>query len=99
MHRLLYSLWVSKGPAMRAQAPNFVSLKGYGTASPFRIQIFVFFLLTTCSTKTSRVCAALNFRMKRGSQSSLATPRSLQHLIIALDLQPSVAVGMPSGEK
>jgi hypothetical protein len=41
----------------------------------------------------------VNSLMKRGSQSSDAMPRSLQHRIKALDLQPSVAVGIPSGSK
>lgn len=37
--------------------------------------------------------------MKRGSQSSLAMPRSLQHRIRALDLAASEAVAMPFGSK
>jgi hypothetical protein len=45
------------------------------------------------------VYCALNLRIQRGSHSSLAMPRSLQHRTSALDRQPSVAVGMPSGLK
>jgi hypothetical protein len=36
---------------------------------------------------------------KGTDQSSLAIPKSLQHLMRALDLHPSVAVGSPSGLK
>lgn len=36
---------------------------------------------------------------KWANQSSLATPRSLQHLMSALLLHASVAVGMPEGSK
>jgi hypothetical protein len=35
----------------------------------------------------------------KAHQSSLATPRSLQHLMSAFDLHPSVAVGTPDGSK
>jgi hypothetical protein len=76
-----------------------VCLKGYLTASSFLSTIFFFFLVVTCSTHTSFVISVVNFRMNRGSHSSDAIPRSLQHRIRALDLQPSVAVGMPSGSK
>jgi hypothetical protein len=53
----------------------------------------------TCSTHTSLVSFPVNSRINRGSQSSLAMPKSLQHRMSALDLHPSVAVGMPSGSK
>ena len=55
--------------------------------------------MVACSTHTSFVILLVNSLMNRGSQSSEAIPRSLQHRIRALDLQPSVAVGMPSGSK
>lgn len=58
-----------------------------------------FFLVGTCSANTSTQYFALNSRMKRGSQSSLAMPRSLQHRISALLFTASVAVGMPLGSK
>jgi hypothetical protein len=38
-------------------------------------------------------------RVQRAHQSSLAIPRSLQHLINALLLHASVAVGIPEGSK
>ena len=37
--------------------------------------------------------------MKRKYHNSEAIPKSLQHLINAFDLQPSVAVGKPEGSK
>lgn len=77
----------------------FVSLNGYLTASSFLNTIFFFFFVVTCSTQTSFVMSFVNVRMNLGSQSSEAMPRSLQQRIRALDLQPSVAVGMPSGSK
>ena len=77
----------------------FVSLKGYLGSSSFLNEIFFFFLVTTCSTQISRPFSRRNLRMNRGSHNSDAMPRSLQHLIKAFDLQPSVAVGMPSGSK
>jgi hypothetical protein len=80
-------------------APNLDSLNGYLTSSSFLSQICFFFLLIMCSTQTCFAFSFMNFRMYRGSQSSLATPRSLQHRMRALDLQPSVAVGIPSGSK
>lgn len=80
-------------------AGDATSLYGYRTSSSFRIQCFLRFLLTTCSTIVSLPASRMNPRMKRGSQSSLAMPRSLQQRIRALDLQPSVAVGTPSGSK
>lgn len=43
---------------------------------------------------TSKLLASITIH-----QSSLAIPRSLQHRIKALLLQPSVAVGMPEGSK
>lgn len=47
----------------------------------------------------SRACSFKKALMKRGSHSSLAIPRSLQQRIKAFDLQPSVAVGIPSESK
>lgn len=79
--------------------PHFDSFHGYETSSSFRSQIFVLRLLTTCSTNASRAYFALYLRIHRGSHNSLAIPRSLQHLTRALERQPSVAVGIPSGEK
>lgn len=76
-----------------------VAFHGYATSSSFLIQILDLRLFTTCSTNTSLVYSALNLRIQRGSHSSLATPRSLQQRTSAFDLQPSVAVGMPSGLK
>lgn len=58
-----------------------------------------FFFDVACSAKTSTQCFALNERMKAGSHSSEAIPRSFEHLIRAFDLQPSVAVGIPLGSK
>jgi hypothetical protein len=58
-----------------------------------------FFFVDKCSAKTSTPCCALNSRMKRGSQSSDAMPRSLQQRMSALLLHASVAVGMPDGSK
>lgn len=84
---------------LTAQAPNLDSLYGYLTSSSFRYHNCFFFLVGTCSTQTCFARSFMNFRTNRGSQSSLATPKSLQHRIMALDLHPSVAVGMPSGEK
>jgi hypothetical protein len=75
------------------------SLYGYFALSSFLSTIFLFFFVLACSTHTSLVIDFVNSRMKRGSQSSEAIPRSLQQRIRALDLQPSVAVGMPSGSK
>lgn len=75
------------------------SLYGYSNDSPFLSQIFFFFLVTWCSPNFSSQCFFLNILIQRGSQSSLAIPRSLQHRIKALDLQPSVAVGIPLGSK
>jgi hypothetical protein len=77
----------------------FASLNGYLTSSSFLIQICFLFFVTACSTHTCFACCFMNVLIYLGSQSSLATPRSLQHRINAFDLQPSVAVGMPSGEK
>jgi hypothetical protein len=62
-------------------------------------QSFFFFLVGICSAKISMHDLALNSRMKRGSQSSLAMPRSLQHRMRALLLHASVAVGIPEGSK
>lgn len=75
------------------------SLNGYLITSSFLIQCFRLFFVTTCSTIVSFAISAKNLRMNRGSQSSEAIPKSLQHRIRAFDLQPSVAVGMPSGSK
>ena len=75
------------------------SLKGYFSSSSFLIKCFLLFLVTTCSTIISLAISFMYFLMKRGSQSSEAMPRSLQQRIRALDLQPSVAVGIPSGSK
>ena len=58
-----------------------------------------FFLVGRCSANTSTQCWDLNSRMNRGSHSSLATPKSLQHRMSALLLHASVAVGMPEGSK
>lgn len=77
----------------------FTSLYGYLTTSSFLLTIFLFFFVVTCSTQTSVVMSVKHFLINRGSQSSDAIPRSLQHRIRALDLQPSVAVGIPSGSK
>ena len=78
---------------------NLTSLYGYLALSSFLSTIFLFFLVLTCSTHISFVILFVNSLMKRGSQSSEAIPKSLQHRIKALDLQPSVAVGIPSGSK
>lgn len=80
-------------------APYFDSLYGYLTSSSFLSHICFFFLDGTCSTQTCFEFSFMNRRMNLGSHSSLATPKSLQHRIRAFDLQPSVAVGIPSGEK
>jgi hypothetical protein len=58
-----------------------------------------FFFVGRCSANTSAPCCALNSRMKRGSHSSLAMPRSLQQRMSALLFAASVAVGMPLGSK
>ena len=76
-----------------------VSLNGCLTVSSFLIHIFFLFLVTVCSTQISLAFVATNLRINLGSQSSLATPRSLQQRIKALDLQPSAEVGIPSGVK
>lgn len=84
----------------RHHAPKpLVSLKGYLTVSSFLSHIFFRFFVIWCSTNTSLTCSFMNLWMYLGSHNSLATPRSLQHRIIALDLQPSAAVGIPSGLK
>jgi len=76
------------------------SLKGYGTfLTSFRITMSLLFFVVICSTHTCLLCSAMNRRMKTGSHRSLAIPRSLQQRMRALDLQPSVAVGIPSGSK
>ena len=80
-------------------APNLDSLKGYLNSSSFLNHTCFFFLVTTCSAQTCFAFSFMNFRIYRGSHNSLATPRSLQQRIRAFDLHPSVAVGMPSGEK
>lgn len=80
-------------------ATNFDSLNGYLGSSSFRSHICFFFFVGTCSTQICFAWSFMNFRLYRGSHSSLATPRSLQQRIRAFDLQPSVAVGIPSGEK
>ena len=78
---------------------DFISFQGYETLSSFlRKSLFLFFVVK-CSAHTSFVFSAWYLRMNRGSHSSLATPRSLQQRVSALDLHPSAAVGMPSGEK
>ena len=82
-----------------SQAPNLDSLYGYLTSSSFLNHICFFFFVGTCSTHICFASAFMNFLIYLGSQSSEATPRSLQQRIRALDLHPSVAVGMPSGEK
>lgn len=51
------------------------------------------------STNTSTQCFFLKSRMKRGSQSSEAIPRSLQHRMRAFDFAPSEAVAIPLGSK
>lgn len=76
-----------------------ISLNGYLNSSSFLIKCFRLFFVTWCSTIISLPISDMNFLMKRGSHSSDAIPRSLQHRINAFDLQPSVAVGMPSGSK
>ena len=78
---------------------NLTSLCGYLALSSFLSTIFLFFFVLTCSTHISFVILFVNSLMKRGSQSSEAIPKSLQQRIKALDLQPSVAVGIPSGSK
>ena len=80
-------------------APYFDSLKGYLGSSSFLNHICFFFSDGTCSTQICFAFSFMNTLMYRGSHSSLATPRSLQQRISAFDLHPSVAVGMPSGEK
>lgn len=55
-----------------------------------------FFLVEKCSTQADSIDFFLKLRMKTGSQSSEAMPRSLQQRISALDLQPSTAEGRPS---
>jgi len=77
----------------------FTAWKGYVTSASLSFQIWRRFLETTCSTQTSSQCCFLKSRMKRGSHSSDAIPRSLQHRVSALDLQPSPAVGIVSSEK
>jgi len=66
---------------------------------PHTIVATYFVFCLACSTHTSTQCFALNSLIKVGSHSSLAMPRSLQHRIRALDLQASVAVGMPDSSK
>lgn len=75
------------------------SLKGYFNSSSFLIKCFLLFFVMTCSTINSLAISFMYLRMNRGSQSSEAIPRSLQQRIRAFDLQPSVAVGMPSASK
>lgn len=75
------------------------SFHGYLTSSSFLMKCFLLFLVVACSTIISRTWLFMKPRMNLGSQSSLAIPRSLQQRMSALDLQPSVAVGMPSGSK
>lgn len=75
------------------------SLKGYFNSSSFLIKCFLLFFVMTCSTTISLPISFMYLLMNRGSQSSDAMPRSLQQRMRALDLQPSVAVGMPSGSK
>ena len=76
------------------------SLNGYGTfLTSLRITMSFLFFVVTCSTHTCLLYSAMNLRMKTGSHSSLAIPKSLQQRMSALDLHPSVAVGMPSGSK
>ena len=96
---LLLSTFRTQLYIRRFYAPNFDSLNGYLTSSSFLIQICFFFFEGTCSTQTCFALSFINVLMYRGSHNSLATPRSLQQRINAFDLQPSVAVGMPSGEK
>lgn len=74
-------------------------LNGYLTSSSLRSQICFFFLVVTCSTHCWTAWAFMNLRMKRGSHSSDAMPRSLQHRISAFDLHPSAAVDTPSSLK
>jgi hypothetical protein len=80
-------------------APYLDSLNGYLSSSSFLNHTCFFFFVTTCSAQTCFTFSFMNLRMYRGSHSSLATPRSLQQRISAFDLHPSVAVGMPAGEK
>lgn len=76
------------------------SFQGYSNLSLFFfLQSFFLFFFTACSTNTSTQCCFLKSRIKVGSQSSLAIPKSLQHRIRALDLQASVAVAIPDGSK
>ena len=79
--------------------PNPLAFQGYLNSSSLRNHSCFFFLVVACSAHTCLAYSFMNLRMYLGSHSSLATPRSLQHRISALLLQPSVAVGMPSGEK
>ena len=79
--------------------PYFTSLNGYLTASSFLKNIFFRFFDVWCSTNTSFEYFAKNCLTNLGSHSSLAIPRSLQHRRKAVDLQPSTAVGIASGEK
>jgi len=86
-------------PPTAAGAPIGTSFSGHLISSSFRIQCFLLLRVFTFSTSVSLASLFKNFRMNRGSQSSEAMPRSLQQRISALDLQPSVAVGMPSASK
>ena len=60
---------------------------------------FFFFPVVSCTAHTCLAYFFMKSRIYRGSQSSLATPRSLQQRMRALLLQASVAVGMPLGSK
>ena len=72
---------------------------GYTGSVSFSVQICLRFLVPTCSTQISFAYFFLNSRMNRGSHSSDAMPKSLQHRSSALDLHPSPAVGIVSSEK
>lgn len=85
-------------PHFRA-AGGVTSLNGYFNSSSLRMKCFLRLLVVTCSTINSRACVFIKPRINLGSQSSEAIPKSLQQRMSALDLQPSVAVGMPSGSK
>lgn len=87
-------------------SPQFASARGAKRAWSAHLLHLVrplasthFLPVLASSTKTSTQYFCLNCRMKRGSQSSDAMPKSLQHRMRALDLAPSEAVAMPFGSK
>lgn len=83
---------VFSSPKFSSMTSNLRSCAIVGTSTHF-LCVLVF------SQKTSIHFRDLKSRMKRGLHNSCATPRSLQHLISAFDLAPSVAVATPEGSK